>query len=47
MTDAKKRWYCQERPRSKKKDAIFCSKCENLKVKDVKRSEIENFYKKV
>jgi Zn finger protein HypA/HybF involved in hydrogenase expression len=47
MRDTTKCWYCEERPKKKEKDAIFCEECEKIRVKDVRRSEIENFFYKV
>jgi len=40
-------WYCEKRPKKKEKNALFCSKCEKIRVKDVRRAEQENFYMKV
>ncbi len=47
MRDTSLCWYCEERPKKKEKDAIFCNKYEKIRVKDVKRAEQENFYAKV
>ena len=40
-------WYCGKRKRNRKKGSLFCPKCEKLKVKEVPRSELENYYMKV
>ena len=40
-------WYCGERPRKNNKGALFCGKCERIQIKNVPRSELENYWMKI
>jgi hypothetical protein len=42
----KKCWYCGKKTKDRGGN-LFCKKCENLKKRDVPRSELENYFDKV
>lgn len=39
-------WYCKKKTFDRGNN-LFCPKCEKLKIKEVNRSELENYYMKV
>ena len=47
MRNPKLCWYCEEKPRVKRKGALFCKECENTPIKEVNKPEQENYYQKV